>query len=92
MGSELVHTALRDAIAMEEAGGMLTNDGRRRRTLGGTFFRLVRTRVPPDKRRILFVPHKSKPRSSSAAQPGEGSPRSDESKTASEAGIPTGSD
>ena len=38
LGQELCSQVLTDALALEASGGMLTKDGTRRRTPGGTFF------------------------------------------------------
>jgi len=88
MGDEFVHTAVRDAMAIEEAGGMMTSNGRRRRTVGGVFFWLVRSRLPEDKREILFPPPHWQRRPSSPVPSGDEAP----SGPASEASVAAGSD
>ncbi len=45
---------LAEALAVEGAGGLLTHDGTRRRTPGGTFFQLVRQSLSAEERQTLF--------------------------------------
>lgn len=47
---------LAQALAVEAQGGMLTVDGKRRRTPGGIFFRLIKEEVPEEVRLRLFPP------------------------------------
>jgi hypothetical protein len=54
LGTERTTAVLAEALQLEAAGGMLTRDGTRRRTLGGTFFQLVRQQASPKERRRLF--------------------------------------
>ncbi len=54
LGSDRTHAVLTDTLQCEAAGGMLTTDGTRRRTAGGTFFQLVRKQARPHERRRLF--------------------------------------
>ncbi len=54
MGSEFVQTVLADTLRLEAEGGMLTEDKQRRRTPGGVFFYLVRGRVSPEEKKVLF--------------------------------------
>ncbi len=44
------------ALVIESAGGMLTSDGKRRRTVGGVFFHLLRQACTPEQRAQLFAP------------------------------------
>src|SRR5712691_4131290 len=53
-GVERTTAILADTLTCEAAGGMLTNDGTRRRTPGGVFFQLVKERATARERRRLF--------------------------------------
>jgi hypothetical protein len=66
LGPERTTAVLVQTLQCEAAGGLLTTDGTRRRTPGGTFFQLVREQASPQERRRLF------PRP--APQPGQGPP------------------
>jgi hypothetical protein len=68
LGTEQALAFLRETVAIEEAGGMLLPDGSRRRTKGGVFFYLVRTKGPKEVRRLFFT-HK-------VAQASRGAPAS----------------
>ncbi|NTU84978.1 MAG: cold shock domain-containing protein [Chloroflexales bacterium] len=65
IGPEAAQATVDEALQVEVAGGMLVPDGSRRRTLGGVFFALVRDRLPPEQREIVFPPRVQwrKPRS-----------------------------
>src|SRR6266853_877978 len=65
-GVDRTTAILADTLTCEANGGMLTNDGTRRRTPGGVFFQLVRQRATTQERWRLF------PRP--APQPGQGQP------------------
>src|SRR5712691_11656326 len=67
LGHNRTAAVLVDTLQIENDGGMLTTDGTRRRTPGGTFFQLVRQQARPHERRRLF------PRPPS--QPGQGPPQ-----------------
>ena len=54
LGPDRTSTVLIETLQCEAAGGMLTKDGTRRRTPGGTFFHLVRQQARPHERRRLF--------------------------------------
>ena len=54
LGEDRTATLLEETLQCEGAGGMLTTDGTRRRTPGGTFFQLVRQQVTPRERARLF--------------------------------------
>ena len=54
LGLAATEAIVAEALHIEADSGMLTVDGTRRRTLGGVFFFLVRTRVSPEQRRWLF--------------------------------------
>jgi hypothetical protein len=55
LGQERCSQVLTDALALEASGGMLTKDGTRRRTPGGTFFQLVRDRCTGRERHRIFA-------------------------------------
>ena len=44
---------LRQTISVVRGGGMLTANGKRKRTAGGTFFALVKAEMEPEKWRAL---------------------------------------
>lgn len=54
LGEEQALAYLEQAIAIDTEGGMPTNEGDRNRTLGGTFFYLVRGGITWSQRRKLF--------------------------------------
>ena len=54
LGPDRTAALLTEARQLEAAGGMLTHDGTRRRTPGGTFLQLVRQQASPKERRRLF--------------------------------------
>ena len=54
LGADRTTTLLVTTLEREAAGGMLTKDGTRRRTPGGTFFQLTREQVTPRERARLF--------------------------------------
>ena len=60
LGEENALRYLQETIRIEEGGGMMLQDGSRRRTPGGVFFSVVRGAVPPDLRSKLFLPMKNK--------------------------------
>jgi hypothetical protein len=72
MGGEWPCLLLDEAKEVDASGGMLLMDGSGRRTLGGVFFKLVRERIPADKKAELRGKWKRK--SSSEARPVEGAP------------------
>src|SRR5512135_2659 len=47
LGPEQALAFLQEALAIEANGGLMLPDGSRRRTPGGVFFYLVRTKSPP---------------------------------------------
>ncbi len=71
LGTEQALAFLKEAIVIEEQGGLMVADGSRRRTAGGVFFYLVRTKGPKPVRRLFFT-HK-------VAQASQGVPRQAES-------------
>jgi hypothetical protein len=54
LGPDRTRAVLTATLEQEAAGGMLTHDGTRRRTPGGTFFQLVRQQASPYERWRLF--------------------------------------
>ncbi len=61
MGVEFAREVLRETMAIESTGGMLTADQSRRRTPGGVFFYLAKGKMPAEARAIIFpLPHQAK--------------------------------
>jgi len=56
MGEAAARELLAETLKVEEAGGMLTNSGDRRRTPGGVYFYLAKGRMTPEQRGQVF-PH-----------------------------------
>jgi hypothetical protein len=56
LGEAVARELLADTLKIEEAGGMLTNSGERRRTPGGVYFYLAKGRMTPEQRGLVF-PH-----------------------------------
>jgi len=56
MGEAFAREVLAETLKVEEAGGMLTNSGNRRRTAGGVYFYLIKGRLTPEERGKIF-PH-----------------------------------
>ena len=54
LGLATTEAIVAEALHIEANGGMLTTDGTRRRTLGGVFFFVVRTRISPEQRYKIF--------------------------------------
>jgi hypothetical protein len=54
LGPARAEAFLQEARQVEAAGGLLVQDGSRRRTLGGVFFRLVREQVPVADRQAIW--------------------------------------
>ena len=54
IGQERCQALFTEACTLEASGGMLTADGTRRRTPGGTFFHLVRQQCSKEERARLF--------------------------------------
>jgi hypothetical protein len=77
LGPDRTSTVLIETLHCEANGGMLTKDGMRRRTPGGTFFQLVRQQARPHERRRLFP--------SPAPQPGQSQPQTPRALTWDEA-------
>ncbi|XWX05677.1 hypothetical protein VZO05_16080 (plasmid) [Aggregatilineales bacterium SYSU G02658] len=61
MGVEFAREVLRETMAIESTGGMLTADQSRRRTPGGVFFYLAKGKMPAEARAIIFpLPYQAK--------------------------------
>jgi hypothetical protein len=54
LGADTADELLRETEQIEEGEGLLTQDGKRRRTKGGTFLYLARGRCTPEQRAIIF--------------------------------------
>jgi hypothetical protein len=61
LGEERALTMLDEALKVEAEGGMLTDDGTRRRTLGGVFFKLVKSQTTSKERGKIFGARQSAP-------------------------------
>lgn len=76
LGLETAQSTLKEALAVEAEGGLLTDDQKRRRTPGGVFFYLVRGRTPPELRSTIWPAHRpasqKQGRNKAAAFPWEG--------------------
>ena len=70
LGPERVQSHATAALAVQAAGGMPTANGKRQRTLGGVFCRLVKEACTPEERKAIFPPPNKKRK-----QRGEGSPQ-----------------
>lgn len=53
-GNRFAETLADEAKRIEAGDGMLTLDGSRKRTVGGTFFQLMRVHTAPEVRRIVW--------------------------------------
>ena len=51
----LLHQVYQRTLEVEAAGGVMTGDGKRRRTIGGVFFFLVRKAIPPELVEKIFL-------------------------------------
>lgn len=56
LGADAARAHLAEALRIEAAGGELVASGKRRRTPGGVFFRLVRDACPPEQRQAIGWP------------------------------------
>ncbi len=56
LGEERTLTLLDETLKIEAEGGMQTDDGSRRRTPGGVFFKLAKNQTTPQERRQIFGP------------------------------------
>ena len=71
LGPEAALAFLQEAQQIEAQGGLILPDGSRRRTPGGVFFHLVRQRISPEDRAVIFPgwPKRSKPEASRTGTP-----------------------
>lgn len=56
LGEARALALLDETLKIEADGGMLTEDGSQRRTKGGVFFRLAKTRTTGRERGLIFIP------------------------------------
>jgi len=56
IGSQRAQAFVAQALEVEAGGGLLLPDGRRKRTLGGVFFHLVRTALSDEERQRIWPP------------------------------------
>jgi hypothetical protein len=74
LGPERTVDALAEALTREAAGGMRTKDGARRKTSGGVFFSIVKSRCSLEEKRQLFpyqpalAPQRARPWKSNVSQ------------------------
>ena len=54
LGEERALTVLDETLKVEAEGGMQTDDGKRRRTPGGVFFKLIKNQTTPSERGKIF--------------------------------------
>jgi RNA recognition motif-containing protein len=54
-GSSFVQAIIDEALALDAAGGLMTLDGKRRRSKGGVFFFLAHNRISAPVRHIVFT-------------------------------------
>jgi len=54
LGPEFVQEHLDETLKIEAEGGMMTQDGKRRRSAGGVFFYIVKGKMEPSIRQIIF--------------------------------------
>lgn len=59
-GMPFVEAIYRETVWVEEHGGLMVNDGSRRRTFGGVFFNLVRRRLSYKMQRAIFFSDKER--------------------------------
>jgi len=71
IGLERTMAFLGQALEVEAQGGMLTTDGKRRRTPGGVFFHLIKQHIPSAERKAIFpvTRQKKKKRSRTTTTP-----------------------
>jgi hypothetical protein len=56
LGEERALALFYETLRIETEGGMLTEDGSQRRTRGGVFFKLAKTRTTGRERGLIFIP------------------------------------
>lgn len=71
-GVEFAETLLKETLEIEANGGLMINDGSRRRTPGGVYFYLVRGRVNKELREKIFGPRKKTKKFTKPQQKGKG--------------------
>lgn len=54
MGEEFAKAAVQETLEIEEKGGLKTEDGKRRRTVGGVFFYLVKGKLTNSQKLAIF--------------------------------------
>ena len=54
IGLERAEDLVQQTLTIQTAGGMRTDNGKRRRTTGGVFLKLVKNQTTPDERRAVF--------------------------------------
>ncbi len=55
-GLEFVQEHVAETLRIEAVGGMMTHDGKRRRTPGGVLFFIIRPKLKPEIRDLIFPP------------------------------------
>jgi thiamine pyrophosphate-dependent acetolactate synthase large subunit-like protein len=71
-GSAFVQAIISEALAVDAAGGLMTLDGKRRRSKGGVFFFLAHNRVSAPVRHIVFTRKGRFPVETASETPAEG--------------------
>ncbi len=71
LGEERALAFLAEAQQVEANGGLLTDDGQKRRSPGGVYFKLVKDKVSGQERGRIFNPSKQKPRPKLKLEPPE---------------------
>ncbi len=69
LGPEAALAFLQEAQQIETQGGLTLPDGSRRRTPGGVFFFLVRQRISPEDRAVIFPGWSKRPASQTGTPP-----------------------
>ncbi len=69
LGADAAQAFLAETQKIEAAGGMLTNDKKRRRSPGGVYFYLVRGRISPEDRKIIFPYPRQRQKETSHTKP-----------------------
>lgn len=67
LGTDAARSLLTETLETEAQGGMMTNNGARRRTPGGVYFHLAKGRMTPEQRRMVF-PYKHERKKTTDAQ------------------------
>ena len=77
-GAAAAQAVLQETQQVETNGGMMLPDGSRRRTPGGVYFQLVRSRLSAEDRAIIFPPRQSSKQRKGPRQPPPATPRAQE--------------